>query len=103
MIAASPMKRLGPWMKLPRWSCGCARMRARLARAQCSTSPVGGGPTDLAVSFNDLIRAGEKRGRNRQAERIRRSLVYGKRKAVRLFNRKVSGFGSLQYLIDESS
>ena len=55
-----------------------------------------------SCSFDHLVGAGEERGWDREAERVRCSLIDGEPEALRLLNRQVSGFCTLQYLVNVS-
>jgi hypothetical protein len=48
----------------------------------------------FAVSFDHLVSAGEERGWNREAERLRRPKVDDKLESRRLLNRKVRRIGT---------
>jgi hypothetical protein len=52
------------------------------------------------VSFNDLVGAGEDRGRHRQAERLGGVEVDDKLEGRRLLDRQIGGLGALEDLSD---
>src|SRR5215207_2476351 len=74
------------------------------ARARAApSSPPRAQPQTRVFSFDHLVGAGEEHLRDREAERSGGVQVDREHEALRLLNRKVSGFGSLQYLINVSS
>jgi hypothetical protein len=54
-----------------------------------------------SISFNDLVGTQQERLGDRQAERLGGREIDDKLELGRLFDRKVSGFRSLENLIDE--
>src|SRR6266446_10286845 len=83
----------------PRCIRGC-RKRPRVSRASSRTRSCSA-CTLLSGLLNDLIRSQHQRGRNRQAESLRRLEVDDQLVLRRLLDGKIGWLGALEDLVDE--